>query len=101
MSRTAPLMPLYVGDYLADTMSLTTVQHGAYLLLLMEYWRRGPLPDDDDVLAVITRVNRKTWTRDVGPSVRLHFTAEADGKLHQKRMDALRKNAGLKDEGSL
>ncbi len=96
MSKTATWMPLYIGDYLADTMHLEAREHGAYLLLLMHYWRNGPLPDDDRALAGIARVDRKTWTADTGLIVRGFFTA-ADGKLRQKRLDAERFDA---DENS-
>lgn len=57
-----PWMPLYVGDYLGDTGHLTTTQHGAYLLLMMHYWRKGSLPDDDKQLSKITKLPLKVWT---------------------------------------
>src|SRR5688500_2390012 len=56
-------MPLYIGDYKKDTGRLTTELHGAYLLLIMEYWSTGPLADDDDELAAITVSSPKEWKR--------------------------------------
>jgi len=72
-------MPVYIGDYMADTMHLTTEQHGAYLLLLMAYWMHGgPLPErqipdickmngpDKDfnmeVLSGFFSINKGVWT---------------------------------------
>lgn len=63
MSKDGIWMPLYIGDYLADTMHLSTEQHGAYLLIIMAYWRnRGPLKDDDEHLANICRMMVESWT---------------------------------------
>jgi uncharacterized protein YdaU (DUF1376 family) len=84
-------MPLHIGPYLADTMHLRAAEHGAYLLLLMHYWRNGPLPDDDGKLAGIARMDRREWAQH-GPVVREFFSAQ-EGRLHQKRADAERAKA--------
>lgn len=59
MSR--PWMPLYVADYLADTGHLSTVEHGAYMLLIMHYWQKGGLPNDPKRLASIARASLEQW----------------------------------------
>ena len=54
-------MPLYVADYLADTRRLSLAEHGAYMLLIMEYWRNGGLPNDDRKLARIVGATDAEW----------------------------------------
>ena len=49
MSST-PWFKFYPGDYLADTRRLTRSQHGAYLLILIDYFATGEAPPDDDLL---------------------------------------------------
>lgn len=76
-------MPLYVGDYLGDTGHLTTSQHGAYLLLMMHYWRKGGLPDEDEQLSAITKLPLNIWKTYRG-TIQAFFY---DGWCH-KRIDA-------------
>jgi len=56
-----PWMPFYWGDYLRDTAHLSTLQHGAYLLLIGHYWSHGGLPDDEAQLANITKMSPQAW----------------------------------------
>lgn len=76
-------MPLYVGDYLRDTRDLNTLQHGAYLLLIMHYWQHDALPTDDARLAAITGLSVAQWRR-VRAAIEAKF---AEGWRH-KRIDA-------------
>lgn len=82
-----PYMPLFVADYLADTAHLTPAQHGAYLLLIMNYWQRGgPLPNDDVRLARIVRMSKRDWAHNRNDI--LEFFHEQDNLLHHVRIDS-------------
>jgi uncharacterized protein YdaU (DUF1376 family) len=81
----APYMPLYVADYLADTNHLTTLEHGAYCLLLMAMWRAGgKLPGGDDKLARIARLTPAEWDG-VRDQVMVFFKRRG-GAITQKRL---------------
>jgi uncharacterized protein YdaU (DUF1376 family) len=85
MSKPDKFFPLYVADYLADTQLLTTEQHGAYLLLLMAYWRSGPLPDCDEALKIASKTEAKTWAK-MRP-ILARFFAVGEGVWRHKRVD--------------
>jgi uncharacterized protein YdaU (DUF1376 family) len=56
-------MPFYISDYLGDTGHLSTVEHGAYILLIMHYWSHGGLPADEPTIARITRMTARQWSQ--------------------------------------
>jgi uncharacterized protein YdaU (DUF1376 family) len=58
-----PALPFWTDAYLSDTRHLSAEQHGAYLLLLMEAWRRPTctLPDDDEMLARLACMSAERW----------------------------------------
>lgn len=88
MSKEKPdaWMPLYIGDWEGDTGHLTNEQDGAYGRLVRWYWRNGPLPDKDAVLASIIRADGRTWKRLRGDLAA--FFVIADGAWRHKRIDA-------------
>ena len=99
-----PFMPLYVADYLADAAHLSTLEHGAYLLLIMTYWQRGEaLPDDDKKLARIARLDARNWAR-VKPQICEFFTTGDNKWLHhrvERELSNVRAKSLKKREGGL
>ncbi len=91
-------MPLYVADYLSKTGHLSTTEHGAYLLLIMQYWTKGPLPDHDPTLARITRLRVERW-KAIRPQLESFFTLEL-GRVwrHDRIDDELQKAADLREK---
>lgn len=77
-------MPLWVADFLGDTLDLNAREVGAYMLLLMAMWNRnGRLPDDQTKLQRIARCGRE-WPR-VWDAIGPYFTVES-GHITQKRL---------------
>ncbi|EFA5171673.1 DUF1376 domain-containing protein [Escherichia coli] len=75
-----PYMQLYIADYLADTMHLSAEEHGAYLLLMFNYWQTGkPIPKNR--LAKIARLTNERWA-DVEPSLREFFCDNGEEWVH-------------------
>lgn len=80
-------MPLYIGDYLADTSHLDAERHGCYLLWMMHYWRRGPLVNSIPDLLSIGRLRCADASSIAQALLREFFTLQKDGFWHQKRTD--------------
>lgn len=77
MNKTPIWMPLYIGDYLGDTIGMSNSEHGSYLLSMMSYWRKGesltPVELKDICGKDIDRVCR--------------FYVMEGGRWHHKRID--------------
>lgn len=86
MSEFDHWMRLNIGDYVADTMHLSTFQHGLYILLLMHAFRHhGRLPEDEKELARICRCTSLLWQSQGGSAVAL-FSRVAGGYIHKRVM---------------
>lgn len=70
-------MPLYIGDYMADTIGLTNAQHGAYLMSMMAYWRKGE--------ALTSAELREIGGKDVDRICRFYFWE--NDRWNHKRID--------------
>ena len=94
-----PYIQLYVADYLADTMHLTTEEHGAYLLIIMNYWQTGkPIPKKR--LASVARMGNDRWIS-VEDTLSEFFTETEQGLwIHARIEDDLAKVASKSTQAS-
>ena len=77
-----PYMQLYVADYLADTAHLSTEEHGAYLLLLFNYWQTGK-PVRHERAAHAVRLTNERWAV-VKESLREYFHEDGEFWVHYR-----------------
>ncbi len=92
MIRPDTWMPFYVGDYMRDTWQLTALEHGAYILLIMQAWTSdGALPADDDRLRRMAKMEPKEWKK--SRDVILPFFHRVGDTYRHKRIDKELANA--------
>lgn len=93
----APFMPLWVSDFLGDTLDLGATEIGAYMLLLMAQWNRDgkSLPDDQQKLKRIARCGRN-WPS-VWGEIERFFEHDENG-VYSKRLRFESRNAASKRE---
>lgn len=111
MSSNRAWMPLHIENYLADTGHLTAAEHGAYMLLIMSYWRDGGLPVDERLIQRMSRLSKDEWaeSRDIIAALfqdgwkhkRIdEELAKADEIIEKRRNAALGRHAKSKSDAS-
>lgn len=88
-------MPLWVSDFLGDTLDLDAAEVGAYMLLLMAQWNRdgNSLPHDQKKLQRVARCGRN-WSR-VWSQIERYFEHDEDG-IFSKRLRLEAQNVAAK-----
>lgn len=89
--------PFYIGDYIADTMHLSAEEHGAYLLLIIHYWKnQKPIKNEPKTIQNIAKIKFKKLSNV------LAFFEEKNGEFTHSRIEKeiakARKNKELKSE---
>lgn len=95
-----PALTLWTDAYLSDTRFLTTLEHGAYLLLLMEAWRRPhcDLPDDDRMLSRMAGLSTDQWS-EIKDTIMEFWTFDGRSKTwKQKRLTKERDAARIRSK---
>jgi len=94
---TTPFMPLWVSDFLGDTLDLDATEIGAYMLLLMAQWNRdgSSLPNDQKKLQRVARCGRN-WSK-VWGNVERFFSVDESG-VYSKRLRLEAQNVAEKRE---
>lgn len=93
-------MPLYIGDYLADTQHLSAEQSGGYLHLLMHSWKSGPLNSDTEMLRRIARIDSSAWSS-AWSILQAFFQPTEAGTLVQPRLERERQAWNAKKAASV
>jgi uncharacterized protein YdaU (DUF1376 family) len=91
-SKTDIWMPIYIGDYLADTGHLSTEGHGAYMLVLFHQWRQGHFLESE--LPAITKYASSATLA----AIKQLLSKDEDGLWYSRRCDLEKQKRGALKE---
>jgi uncharacterized protein YdaU (DUF1376 family) len=80
-------MPWYPGDFERDTGHLSPEEVGAYVRLINHYMSRGELPNDDQRLASIVRIDVSKWMS-IRAAIAPFFLHQMGEQWRHKRLDS-------------
>jgi uncharacterized protein YdaU (DUF1376 family) len=82
-----PWMPLYIGDFIADTMHLNATETGIYIRLLVHCWKHGSIPRNPRQLALIAHCDTRLWHQ-YEATVMNFFDVVDASTAHNKRVSS-------------
>lgn len=83
-------LPLFTGDYLRDTRSLSPLKHGVYLLLLIYCWdTKGPVPLEEQDAAAITNCRSADEIDALRYVLGKYFTRCEDGFYNERMQNEI------------
>lgn len=94
-------MKLYIGDFLAAVEDFDADEGFAYILLLIHYWKHGPLPNDDKRLARIARIPLGKWKVSTSHAVMREFDLQIHEDIELWHLDKLDKALIQRDGKSM
>jgi uncharacterized protein YdaU (DUF1376 family) len=63
LPRALPWFKFFARDFLAETKHMSTLEIGAFMLLMAHYWVHRELPTDDRDLARVAGLDPRTWRK--------------------------------------
>jgi len=89
-------MPLYIGDFLADTMHLGATERGIYISLIMHAWQHeGTIPLNDRKLAKISGCDARLWHLYRETALQFFDTVDASTAQHLRVVKELHRSAEI------
>jgi uncharacterized protein YdaU (DUF1376 family) len=96
-----PWIAWYPGDYINKTRTLTMAQHGAYLLLLWEYYINGPFLAKATPLLNVCQSKSEADAADVQLVLDQFFVRKGDFYHHERADEEIAKRVSIREQRKL